>query len=138
MCLTTKDPTIKIAQEDIIVYKTLAKVELRRTDRTWLQKLFGTNKYRIALMSEVYRTFEYKIGELCPQQFLDPLPVYHVPNYPNACIVERGYHSDVDRLYTSNAIFIIPKGTKYIEGYFNDQPSRANYVSETIILKELI
>lgn len=50
---------------------------------------------------------------------------------PDIFEVEEGYHSDVVDC-NSNALFIIPKGTKYIAGWFNTNVGRKNYVSETI------
>ena len=45
--------------------------------------------------------------------------------------IYEGYHSNVKN-ENCNALFIIPKGTKYTEGFNNDGTIK-NYVSETII-----
>ncbi len=125
MCLTTKDPTILVAEADIQVYKELDY----KKEGNWFQRLFAKG--------EPYSLFErylYDKDVAQPQVTLKPIKRYGEDVYN----VFEGYHSDVKRLRDSNALFVIPAGTKYIVGYHNDNKGRANYVSETIIFKKKI
>lgn len=133
MCLTTKDPTIKIAEEDITVYKCLDKKKVKR--KGFFNRLFN-GKYRIAFEA-MNHNHEYKIGKLN-----SPIKIKAVADRYDEFSVEKGYHSFVDqdnpRVSSINALFIIPKGTKYIKGWYNDDENILNYVSETIIfVKEI-
>jgi hypothetical protein len=131
MCLTTSDPEIKVATEDIKVYKQLIIRYVPNENRTILQRLFGLKKTRMRAES-IIQTHEYKIGETAPNVELVTTPFFDFFE------VERGYHSDAEFQGNSNAILVIPKGAKYIQGWYNDENWRPNYVSETLILKEII
>lgn len=109
MCLRTQDPTIRVTEDDILVYKTL--------------------RYDNGDPESLAYNFVYKKFEACPTEYLLPQELFYRSYY----YVEKGYHSDVKQRKDSNALFVIPKGTKYIKGRFNDWPDRANYVSETIV-----
>lgn len=132
MCLTTNDPTIKVAEQDITVYKLLSVHNKRETGRNWFQILFGLNRYR-KVFSATVNNFEYKIGEVNKTEELRVHPMHAGLNEVNC-----GYHSDAVPNGHSNAVFVIPKGTKYIAGWYNTTRDRANYVSETIIFKEVL
>lgn len=110
MCLTTNDPRIKTADENMLVYKIIG----------------GDN-------SSYHNRLKYIRGKVNPKvklntfRFLDSRPF----------IVNEGYHSSPDSFRTgdgeANSIFIIPKGASYIEGTYNDSSSILNIVSSTII-----
>lgn len=134
MCLTTRDPEIKIATQDIIVYKELTVMKTHK-ERNWLDKLFGTKRYQTEHRSD--RGYEYKIGKINPTVELLPRVMWS-SDEGDISEVEQGYHSDIEQQEDSNAIFVIPKGTKYIEGWYNDDTDRPNIVSETIIFKQLL
>lgn len=124
MCLTTSDPEIKVAQEDILVYK-----ELYYQRSGFFSFLFRTKKGWASLQTH----HEYVKGELQPPTELRPIKDrYGDSDYR----VYQGYHSEALRVTGTNALFVIPKGTKYIEGFNNGARSRPNYVSETIIFKK--
>lgn len=119
MCLITTNPTIKIAQEDIICYK-------------WLRTPSSGE-----LISPYYR-YIYNIGEKQPIKKL-VLEIYKPEIYKQGkegtlvyCI-EEGYHTrNVPR--SLNHICIIPKGTAYIDGLENGIEGEYNRVSETLIV----
>lgn len=120
MCLTTKDPTIKIAEEDIKVYKNL---EYPRVP--FFKRLFNlTLAYPYA---NVWTRHTYQKGVVQPNVPLEP-----IDEGDNEFTVHQGYHSYVEPC-ALNSLFIIPKGTKYIEGWNNCNENSKNYVSETII-----
>lgn len=122
MCLTTMHPEIKIADRDIKVYKNLVYY-----GQGWLTRLFrGTRRGTAWIMSH-----EYERGVPQPIVKLEPRAVSN-----GKWVIEEGYHSDKERIHGTNALFIIPKGAAYIEGWNNDDVSRKNYVSETIIFKK--
>lgn len=117
MCLTVNNgATFKVAQKDIIVYKTGA--------------IYGDS------YSSKYRDYTYKKDEIQPHVILKIYPV----GFSYDRQIYEGYHS-----YTSLSeanihnredrgekigVFTIPKGSLYIEGTF---VGTKNYVSETII-----
>src|SRR5688572_6190332 len=115
MCLTTRHPAIKVAESDIKVYKSWSYPY-----RNLLQRIFTKVKegYSI-IMSHTYLR-----NEVQPNEELVP---YELGG--GKWSVESGYHSDKDKRGDSNALFIIPRGTKYIEGWYGDRVSRKNYVS---------
>lgn len=121
MCLTTLNPEIKVADRDIKVYK-----ELDFPSRNLTTLLFGTKKGKA-----LYNSHTYEKGELQPIERL-----YVDIGRSGKWTVHLGYHSDKEKQHRSNALFIIPKGTKYVQGWFNDDTDRENYVSETIIFKK--
>jgi len=136
MCLNTKDVTVKVAENDILVYKEVMiykKVKKNR-NRNLFQKLFGLNKF-VNMYSSAGTGYEYEIGKINPTEELRPYPLW---NGLDTYYVEAGYHSDTKRRADSNALFVIPKGTKYIEGWFNDNEARPNLISETIVFKGLL
>lgn len=132
MCLTTRDATRLVAEEDIKVYKHLSLNYIPNENRTFWQRLFGKNKYIIQARASI-SDFTYEIDKVCPNEELKPFTTYG-----GLYEVERGYHSYPEMRPECNAVFIIPKGTGYIKGYYNDARHIVNLVSETIILKEII
>jgi hypothetical protein len=122
MCLKTKTPEILIADKDIICYK----------ESTGLQKTGG------CYVSSP-RNYQYFPGEIAPivelKADIDLVFSWdgiwpETGNYR----VEEGYHSHVKNYSPGeSAVFLIPKGTKYISGWYNQNPMIKNYVSETII-----
>lgn len=132
MCLTTNDPTIKVAEQDITVYKMLYPAEVPNPNRNFFQRLFGLSKFVDGWQAESGNC-HYTIGEVNPTVELYPYG-YSSGNSS----VDQGYHSDAVPNAYSNAVFVIPKGTKYIAGWYNTTRDRANYVSETIIFKEVL
>lgn len=109
MCLRTQDPNIRVTEDDILVYKTL--------------------RYDNGDPESLVYNFVYKEFKACPTEYLLPEKISHRSFY----YVEKGYHSDVKQRKDSNALFVIPKGTKYIKGRLNVSSDRLNYVSETIV-----
>lgn len=106
MCLTSKKEfKFKIAEKDIICFKELFK------DNT-----------------SYFTDYEYIKGVKNPIE--DLVSIYDDFSI-NAFSIYEGYHSNVKN-ENCNALFIIPKGTKYTEG-FNNNSKIKNYVSETII-----
>lgn len=129
MCLVTKDPTIKTAEQDIIVYK-----ELEFKEDGFFRRWFRPSPPISTIFPHVY-----KPGVVQPTVQLKPYP----DQKNELWTIEEGYHSYPDKSWLKtahvvNAMFIIPKGTRYIEGCFNGFKNIPNYVSETIIfLKKL-
>lgn len=121
MCLTTDNPTVKVAEQDIKVYKSLYFHEQRVRSKNFFKRLFGMKDVIVTPKSGV-QNFKYMTGALQPSVELQSYPDGNRHEY------HRGYHSDADIRSESNALFVIPKGTKYVEGWFNQ-----NYVSETIV-----
>lgn len=121
MCLTTSNPEVKVAQEDIEVYKSIVF-----SRNGFFGRLFNRRRGRSGLTGHLYRRGEIQMN----------VRLYARPIRSGSYRVDEGYHSDVKRIYSSNALFVIPKGTKYIEGWYNDTTDRKNYVSETIIFKK--
>ena len=125
MCLITTKNIPEIAQEDIVCYK--------------FYELYDNGK----LFSPYQGSHAPAINKVT-NTLLDRA---YLSNYRAAYMVSRGFHSfkyindlikELDFwLYSDIKIFkcIIPKGTKYYEGKFNNSPS---YCSESIILKEII
>ncbi len=133
MCLTTNDPTLKVAEQDITVYKRVNRYKVQNNNRTLWEKILGKNKIITVVEAESH-SFQYHIDEKCPTVELSPFRTF---GDDDEFEVEAGYHSYVD-MNGCNSVFIIPKGTRYIDGWYNDSKSIANRVSETIILKELL
>lgn len=129
MCLITKDPTIKTAEQDIIVYK-----ELEFKKDGFFRRWFNPSSPISTMYPHVY-----KQGVVQPKVPLKP----YLDRNNELWIVEEGYHSYPSRSWLKtahvvNTMFMIPKGTRYIEGSFNGFKNIPNYVSETIIfLKKL-
>lgn len=125
MCLTTTNPAIYVAEEDIYVYKKLDKFPVSRKNRTISEILLWRNRfcYKAAAIG-----YKYKRLGVNPY-----VPLRVVPRYDNNYVVHEGYHSDVLAQRDSNALFMIPAGTKFIRGWYNSDSFRINYVSETII-----
>lgn len=117
MCLITRDPTVKVAEQDIVVYKQLRYP-------SFLDSLFGAKPEAL-----FYDCYTYKKNQL--NEVTIPLNV--VKHY-DCFRVEAGFHSYVNREENCNAKFIIPKGTKYVAGTLGHS-SQMNYVSEAIIYK---
>ncbi len=131
MCLSTLNPEILIAQEDITVYKSL-ETWTRAVRQKGIMRLFRKYK-KVKEMRSSSTGHVYKVGEIQPLVGLIPV------EYGKTWEVEEGYHSDVT--YSpmfSNTEFKIPKGTKYIRGWFNDDEDRMNYVSETIVFVKML
>lgn len=131
MCLTTNTPEILVAQEDITVYKYLftTRVKYRQTG---IMRLF--RKWKTVQEIRTHnRQYAYKVGEIQP--LVEIVPIEWAGNWE----VKQGYHSDVTfNKFQSNAEFKIPKGTKYIKGWYNDEKNRENYVSETIVFVKML
>jgi hypothetical protein len=134
MCLKTNHPELKVADRDIVVYKRVVTYHVRNPNQKWFEKLFGLRKY-ITKHTALVNNYEYRVGASNPKVELRAWPI---GVEPSTYEVEKGYHSDTSLRDEHNAIFVIPKGTNYIEGWYNDEPERENLVSETIVLKELI
>ena len=134
MCLRTLNPEVKIAEDDMLVYKRLEIRHIPNTKRTIFQRIFRRNMWKKIPLSR-HTGYQYELGVLNPKVKLIVQEGYNKGTYK----VEEGYHSD-DRLlpYGNNALFVIPKGTLYIEGWHNEETYRKNYVSETIIFKKFL
>lgn len=121
MCLTTNDPAIKVATEDIVVYKLLqypTKVgffkRLFKSSLTWpFSTVWG------------YHLYQPKIKQPIVKMGIEE-------GSDDEWTVHEGYHSYVSPR-NCNAKCIIPKGAQYIEGWNNDNKLLKNYVSETIV-----
>lgn len=126
MCQVTTDATIKVAEQDITVYKGLLVPKV-----SWLKRLL---KPKSALPISMATGWPYEKGVVQPTVTLKP------HDWGNGrWAVEEGYHSFADRSQSEvNAEFIIPKGTNYILGIDNGNANAPSYVSETIIFKGLI
>lgn len=103
MCLRTKDPTIKVAQEDIKVYKWLTWPRNEFFKRLMFSPLRG--------YSAVVARYPYIRNVKQPLVEINPIPLLSYDQH----VVNEGYHSYITK-DNANAVFIIPKGTKYIEG----------------------
>jgi hypothetical protein len=112
MCLATKTPKLKIAEQPIICYKK-GKVK-KFTFRPYIQTQF---KYKLGKVTEKTE-IEFKKND-----YIVPSDWYEV---------EEGYHSfpTFQVYYPTNHVFIIPKGVKYTEGQYNGTD---NYCSEQLI-----
>lgn len=128
MCLITRDATIKIAEKDMYVYKQLEIIPSTLKRKGILGVLGFKKKHFYSLVN----FYKYEKHVLQPYVQLRPYQYY---SNPEKYEVNQGYHSDAGSVKGSNAVFVIPKGTKYIQGYYNNDKSRVNYVSETIIFK---
>ena len=124
MCLITTKNIPEIAQEDIVCYKIYILIEDELLSPYQGSPAPAINKVTNTLLDRAY-----------------------LSNYRGAYMISKGFHSfkylddlikelDFWQSYDIK-IFkcIIPKGTKYYEGKFNNSPS---YCSESIILKEII
>ena len=119
MCMRTKDAIFKIAEKDIICYKrgypTVIGLGFSPIARgSFLYTLL--NKTKIVKIDPCYNSYykEYRIDE--------------------------GYHSANTFVSLNNfsrngdiGIFVIPKGTKYIDGFFDGNRYCPNRVSESLI-----
>ncbi len=122
MCLTTDNPEIRIATEDIHVFKNV----------TFTKRSFWDWLFRRPLKAYSTITGPYLYIQNVVQPHVE-LGIFYIEGFDTQ--VEEGYHSYVYyKKYQSNALFIIPKGTKYIQGYHNGDEEIQNYVSESIIL----
>lgn len=139
MCLITTKNIPEIAQEDIVCYKFyilhIAKDDINSSSHDkdgYLSPYWGM---RAPNMNEVVNTV------------LDRVYLHKCGGNNSTYMINRGFHSFkyIDDL-TKELYFwqpcdakifkcIIPKGTKYYEGEFDDSPS---YCSESIILKEIV
>ena len=124
MCLITTKNIPEIAQEDIVCYKIYILIEDELLSPYQGSPAPAINKVTNTLLDRAY-----------------------LSNYRGAYMISKGFHSfkylddlikelDFWQSYDIK-IFkcIIPKGTKYYEGKFNNSPS---YCSESIKLIELI
>lgn len=124
MCLTTTNPEIKIAEDDIICFKTSYS---RYVDKCFVSAIRGFY-YDINVVQEKVEVNAIK------DKSLDHGKEQVNPLY----MVEGGYHSyvkleDSIRIgYEYSGVFIIPKGTKYIEGFDNVTDTQTR-ISEVII-----
>lgn len=116
MCLTTDNPTVKVAKKNIIVFKGgYYGVDSLRTDLKHYTYYKMENNPNVPLVPVAEK--KYTCGHYHPVE-----TGYH--------IVNRGYHS-YNRFH--HALFIIPKGTEYIDGWYNDSKSTPNRVSSNIV-----
>lgn len=108
MCLTTKNPTIKVAKKDILVYKECSGVTTESCTAETLHFLYNANKDSPAVRLKPYSGIRggYEVHE--------------------------GYHSYNRPRLSTNALFVIPKGASYISGNYNGNPFIRNRVSSTI------
>lgn len=127
MCLVTTDPTIKIATEDITVYKYIRFIS-KKIERKGIMRIFG--KKTVPCFLSLYMGYEYELN--VRQRYVNLSPILDVGK--GRFELYQGYHSYVTNVNDgdANSVFIIPKGTEYIEGFFNDDIS---YISSTIIFK---
>ena len=103
MCLTSPNEfKFKIAEKDIICFKTLER-------------------------NNISTITEYRYIKGIKNPIVDIIFI----GYADGFRINEGYHSNIEN-ENCNALFIIPKGTKYTEG-FNNLSTIKNYVSETII-----
>lgn len=109
MCLTTNDPTIKIAKENIIVFKT------------------GDYSRHSIMSPRGYRYYKMKNN---PYVQLIPTVELRINTPTILHIVDEGYHS---YNHFHHALFVIPKGARYINGWFNGNKGTKNRVSSNII-----
>lgn len=120
MCLTTNDPTIRTATENMLVYKEL--------------KPDGLTPYR-------YFNYEDNIPALHVELTPEPWNIIDskgdVFNYRGRTAFSQGYHSFVNKIDSCRKLryaFIIPKGAQYVVGNFGDSDMDPdNYVSSTLI-----
>ena len=124
MCLITTKNIPEIAQEDIVCYKIYILIGDELLSPYQGSPAPTINKVTNTLLDRAY-----------------------LSNYRAAYMISKGFHSfkylddlikELDFWLSFDIeIFrcIIPKGTKYYEGKFNNSPS---YCSESIILKEII
>lgn len=120
MCQTLKDPTIKVAEADIIVYKSLCYRKVNIIERLFRPSLLNPKSH--------IQNFTYRKGVSQPN-----VPLKIIKYTTDEWYVEAGYHSYVNQENGCNAKFIIPKGTKYTFGHNNGNAYMPTYVSETII-----
>ena len=125
MCLITTKNIPEIAQEDIVCYKF----------------------YKLYDNGELFSPYQGSHAPAINKVANTLLDRAYLSNYRAAYMVSRGFHSFkyLDNLIKELDFWlsfdieifkcIIPKGTKYYEGKFDDFPS---YCSESIILKEII
>src|SRR6185503_14460687 len=129
MCLTVTNPKVQVAEKDIICFKYLkqrgrATKNLISVAQNFKYKLgkkyslgfFHKNLTRGKDLSQGYHSFR-KIGSVNPYI------------YEN----EKNDSSDYTRYVA--VLCIIPKGTEYV---FGKQVHHQQYLSESIILKEII
>lgn len=112
MCLITNDKTVKIADKNIVCYKTMSTTKMGRPCG------YGGVIYK-----------KYK------RQNNVTLGVYG-PSDDGWYNVEEGYHSRIN--FDNNSkpnkhLFVIPKGAEYLMGGENDEKKIDNYVSTNII-----
>lgn len=120
MCLTTNNPEIKIAQEDIIVYK---KVNFPK----WkILRFFYVFSY--------FKDYKYIRNKLNKFIKLTPIEEHSGSARGHTHAVYEGYHA-YKNLFHVNAIFIIPKGTPYIE---DNDAIFSEIVASTIIFKKIL
>jgi len=126
MCLTTKDPIIKLAKKPIFCFKA-GRFE---DDNPDIIKGFslGVDYVRGNVSPHV----EIHIEEEDPRD----ADLILRENYT----VEEGYHSfnkfrhiRKEMKYLDVGIFAIPKGANYFDGYFNNNPKYLNRVSSQIV-----
>lgn len=110
MCLTTNDPTIKVATEDIFVFKECSEID--------------KNYAKVSVAKE---DFTYEAGKATEKVHLKPI------EYIGYFEVNEGYHSHNFPTKYADGLFVIPKGTEYIDGWFNSTPSLLNRVSSSLI-----
>lgn len=113
MCLRTNDATVHVAKKNIIVFK----------------QLIPGNRSAI-------QDYPYTKNELNREEELEPIEDWPIEDWDDSVSkfrVNSGYHSRnaCDFFYTS--LFIIPKGTQYIEGFFNNSKVERNRVSSNIV-----
>lgn len=115
MCLVTTNKEVKIAKENIVVYKVL--------------RVFGQS---------LFQGFKYKLYQ--KYRLANRLYPYSSIRYSNLFEVEEGFHSfpfkkdaqDELRIGRILSQFIIPKGSQYVEGVW-ENTSTPNIVSNQII-----
>jgi hypothetical protein len=123
MCLTTRDATIKIAEQDIQVFKNLCYPRV-----SFLKGLF---KPKSKCPTSMFNGYLYEEGVTQPKVTLQPRSLFRDKSEYS---VDEGYHSYLTPIQDCNAKFVIPKGTRYIEGQYGfGNKSVPNYVSETIV-----
>lgn len=108
MCLNvTPDAEIKTAKRDMLVFKYTSKSRIDNDN-----------------FESSIQVYDYKRGKLQPNV---EIKIW------GSNTVEKGYHSlpsHYNSSYYRNAMFVIPKGSKFIEGTYDDDPC---YVSSQII-----
>lgn len=126
MCLQTKDPSIKVAKNDMNVYKTcLISDNIAHPSHANMHGFF----YILDIEAETLH--------LNPNEGLVWNKAANTAVPSGIYGVNEGYHSYNVPSSKTNALFVIPRGASYIDGTFNGEKGirNLNRVSSSIIFK---